>query len=111
MAYIISSGESSEGIVLENDYMTVLNGGTANHASVNSKGSMYVMSGGMANLIQVNSNGRLFVSSGGTAMEIMENGGNVSIANGANVTFVPNAFSDYVLSYGTVTVNPLRHRD
>ena len=42
----------------------------------------------------VNYDGKLYVSSGGTALEIRENGGYVSIASDAVVTFVPNTFSN-----------------
>jgi autotransporter passenger strand-loop-strand repeat protein len=46
----------------------------------------------------------MYVSSGGVAIDIVENGGNATVAEGANVTFVPNAFSGAVLSecYATV---------
>ena len=36
MSHIISSGEILSGIILENDSMTVLSGGTANDTTVNS---------------------------------------------------------------------------
>ena len=83
MDYIISSGESSNGIILNNyDSMTVLDGGVAYSTMVNSYGT-------------------LFVSSGGTATEIIENGGYVSVFNGANVTFLANAFADLTVNKKT----------
>ena len=39
MSYIIGSGESSEGIILENDFMTVADGGTATETTVENGGS------------------------------------------------------------------------
>ena len=47
--YIISSGESSDGIILENDSLTVLDGGIATTATVNSGSQINVLSGGTAN--------------------------------------------------------------
>ena len=86
LSYIISSGESSEGIILNSyDSMTVLEGGIASATTVNSKGSMYV-------------------SSGGTATEIIESGGYVFVADGAEVSFVSNTISG-VLRGATITVH------
>ena len=86
MSYIISSGESSNGIVLSFDIMTVLDGGTVDDITVNPYGSMWV-------------------SGGATATGIVENGGYVDVANGANVTFVPNTFSEQNISLTSVTVH------
>ena len=69
MPYIISSGESSEGIVLENDTMTVLDSGVAMTTTVNSEGRLYVSSGGTANSTTVNKMGEMYVSSSGLADE------------------------------------------
>ena len=112
MAYYVSSGQASNGIVLTVDYMYVSSGGTANSTTVNSRGSMsvssggtvnnttvnrygsiYVSCGGMANNTTVNSYGSMYVFSGGTATAIVENGGYVDVADGANVTFTPNTLS------------------
>ena len=84
--YIVSSGEVSSGIILENNSMTVLDGGIANSTTVNNFGKLYV-------------------SSGGTATDVMENGGYVDIQTGANVTFIPNSFSGLVLSKSTATLH------
>jgi len=85
MAYPISSGESSEGIILENDSLIVLDGGTASATTVNA-------------------GGKLFVSSGGTATGIKENGGYVEIKYGAEATFAPNSFGELTLS-GSATLH------
>ena len=141
MAYIISSGESSDGIILENDSLTISNGGQATETTVNengsvrvygsadnttvnffgrlnisaggiatvttinSYGSMFISSGGTANSTTVNSSGTMFISSGGLAMDIIENGGYVYVASGAEVTFVPNTMSGLVLSDASATVH------
>ena len=44
MAYMISSGESSDGIILTNDSMTVLDGGVANNTEANDYSFLYVSS-------------------------------------------------------------------
>ena len=63
MPYIISSGEVSSGINLQNNSMTVLKGGTATTTTVNSGGTLYVSSSGMADYTTVNSYGRMYISS------------------------------------------------
>ncbi|MDD6337137.1 MAG: AIDA repeat-containing protein, partial [Lentisphaeria bacterium] len=104
--YIISSGESSNGIILENDTMTVLDGGIATDTTVNSFGRLYVHSGGTANSTMVNYNGRLNVSSGGTANSTTVNkGGSIEVRSGgtANSTTVnPYGYID-ISSGGTAT--------
>lgn len=67
MAYMISSGETSSGIVLNsNESMAVLDGGIALTTTVNQYGSMTVFSGGTAFDTTVD-RGQFTVSSGGTA--------------------------------------------
>ena len=48
MEYIISSSESSEGTILENGTMTVLDGGVANSTTVYEGDALQVSSGGTA---------------------------------------------------------------
>ena len=86
MPYIISSGESSEGIVLENDTMTVLDSGVAMTTTVNSEGRLYVSSGGTANSTTVNKMGEMYVSSSGLADETtLNNGGRIYVSGGGLV--------------------------
>ena len=67
MAYIISSGMSSRGIILQNNSMTVLSGGTVNSITVNSGGSLIVSSGGTAvNITWTPCVGRIYASDGAT---------------------------------------------
>ena len=64
--YIISSGETSSGIILNSyDSMTVLDCGTVTDTTVNSGGSMFVSTGGTADTTTVNDDGWLEVFSGG----------------------------------------------
>lgn len=123
--YIIEEGMTSSGIVLNAaDYMGIFEKGTADNTTVNSGGSiaifesgiandttvnsggnMNVYESGTANDTMVNSGGRMNVSVGGTATSIVENGGYVKVADGANVTFVPNVFSGLVISNASATVH------
>ena len=107
MAYIISSGEVSSGIILEYNSMTILDGGTANSTTVNYVGYLYVSSGGTANSTTVNSKGNLFVSSGGTANSTIVNtagwgnGLYVSYGGTANETTI-NGDCKFFVDGGTV---------
>ena len=116
--YIVSSGQSKSGTVLNNeDVMCVLDGGRANDTTINTGGALILSSGAIANDATVNSFGALIVEGlgfmnratinpgawvtvfiGGTIREAVENGGYVSIESGrATVTFVPNTISGLVL--------------
>ena len=93
MSYIISSGITSDGIILENDTMTVLDGGIATQTTINSRGSMYISSGGIADSTTLNSvspyyyGGGFFVYSGGTANNTTVNsGGSMHVSSGGTAT-------------------------
>ena len=64
-----------------------------------------IESGENLNNTMVNFGGSMFVSSGGTAMEIKENGGYVSVADGATVSFRSNTISDLYLDTNSATVH------
>ena len=79
----ISSGVSSDGIVLTGERLYIENGGEAVNTTVNEGGRMYVSSGGKANNTTLNASGRVNVSSGGTAtVTTVNSGGVVSLAGG-----------------------------
>ena len=105
MSYIIESGESSEGIILENDFMTVADGGTATETTVENGGSISVLPGGTANITMVEVGGSMFVSNGGTAVEIMENGGYVEFEDGAEITFTQNTIPWLEITSTSATVH------
>ena len=108
--------------VLSNAAVTVSSGGVADNTIVNGGGNLYVSNGGTvnsttvnngtlvgykdgtANDVIVNNRGTFYISSGCTAIGIVENGGNVSIANGAEVTFASNVISGQTLN-GSVTLH------
>ena len=77
MAYYVSSGQISSGIILNNDSMYVSSGGTANDTTVNSGGRLDVSSGGTAIGVTVNYGSGLFLYGG--------YGKDVTIRNGASI--------------------------
>lgn len=93
----ISSGGSANVTVLYNGSIAIENGGTADSAGVFG-GVLNVSGGGKLSSASINAGGRLNVSAGGTATEIAENGGYVSIENGAAVTFAQHTFSGMTIS-------------
>ena len=56
-SYYVSSGVTSTGVILNEDYMTVLDGGVAIETTANEYGVLYVWSGGTANSTTVNAGG------------------------------------------------------
>ena len=60
---IVSSGQTSSGIILNKDSMYVSSGGTANSTTVNFGGIMFVSGGGVANDTAVN-DGELYIVGG-----------------------------------------------
>ena len=100
---VFNSGTANSTTV--NGGLYVYSGGTANSTTVNSGGYLSVADGGTANSTTVNNGGRFSVSIGGTATEIIENGGYVYVADGADVTFVPNTISGLILSSASATVH------
>ena len=87
MAIIISSGEIESGIILENDAMTILDGGTATTTTINNGGRLYVSTGGKANSTTINEGGMLLVSTGGEADSTTVNeGGMLQVSSAAATT-------------------------
>ena len=104
--FLVSSGGVANSTTLnDGGRLFVSSGGTATNTTVNSWGYLFVSSGGTANNTTVNSGGYMYVSSGGTATEIKENGGYVYVAADADVTFIPNSFSDLILSRASATIH------
>ena len=105
MAYIISSGESSNGIILLRNTLTILDGGIATNITLNEDGFLRVSSGGAANCTMVNS-GQLDLFSGGTANSTTVNfRGRLHVSNGATMksTTVNSRGSMMVFKGGKVT--------
>lgn len=73
MGYDVTSGQTSSGISLSNDYMYVFSGGTADTTTVNTDGSMDIEHGGTAIRTVVNESGSMAVA--GVANKTVVNGG------------------------------------
>jgi len=104
MAYIISSGESSNGIILKNDSMTVLDGGIVTTTTVNSDGWIEILNAGKADSTTINPGGNMRISSGGTANSttVNSNGKITVFSSGtANSTTINNAGYLFISSGGT----------
>lgn len=112
MAYIISSGESSNDIILESFSMIVFNSGTANNTTIKSDCSLFVYNGGIANKTTVNHLGELHVSSGGIVNDTTLNAGELYVSNGgiASNTIV-NRFGDFRVYSGGKVTNTTINRD
>ena len=96
-------GGSAARTNISGGYLIVESGGSATSSLIGANGALYVSSGGVAESTVVNQGGSLVVSSGGTCTQIKENGGYVSIAQDANVTFAPNEFSGLTITnYATI---------
>lgn len=93
----ISSGGSANVTLLYNGRIAVQDSGRVDSAGVFG-GVFAVESGGTLDIASINAGGRLAVSGGGTATEISENGGFVSIENGAAVAFKEHTFSGLTLA-------------
>ena len=103
---IISSGITSDSITLNNEKLTVLDGGTANNIKIYEKGKMLISSGGNADILFVDSGGMLTVFNGGTASRIKLDGtekrsGLMEIESGGSADVVTvGAYSELIVSSG-----------
>ena len=87
VSIIISSGEIKSAIILENDTITILDGGVATTTTINNGGRSYVSSGGVTNSTTINEGGILHISSGGTADSTTINeGGMLNVSAGGTAT-------------------------
>jgi len=103
---IVSSGGTANNTTLNsNGFLTIESGGTATDTTVLSSGYLCVSSGGFANSCLVDSYGVLNVYAGGSVTNLIENGGCIDIADGANVTFIENTFNGLILSNNKATVH------
>ena len=100
---MIFSGGTANNTVVSNA-LYVSSGGTANSTTLNVNAGMYLSSGAVANQTTVNRSGYMYISSGATAKAVVENGGWVSVDDGANVTFASNTISGLTVS-GDMTVH------
>ena len=121
----VSSGGIANDVAINNvGGLYVFSGGTASATKVNSGGGLYVydggivtgielvngaacqvLAGGSASNFRVQSGANLIVRSGGTAYNILEDGGIVTVMDGAVATFADRIVSDTVLTDGTMSIH------
>ena len=95
----------SDIVLSDGEIIPVESGEYVSNVVVNSGGSLLVLSDGIANSTTVNSYGYLRVSSGGTATDTLENGGYVSVEDGAEVNFAPSIIQDLLLKKASATIH------
>ena len=104
--YIVSSGQVSNGIILNNaESMTVLESGVANSTTVNSGGSAYVNCGGTANNATIYSGGSMGVVSGGSVAHIVAFSDALLDFSVAPSTYIEGAFEDSAFEIDGSAIN------
>ena len=98
-------GTANSAVVNDGGYLAIEPDGIANSVTVNSNGTINIMTGASVNSATVNYGGHIEIYSGGTATNLVENGGDLYIEDGAAVTFLPNTFSGLVLNGKNATVH------
>ena len=100
--YIVFSGETSSGIILGNNFMSVFRGGTAGSTTINSGGKMSV--DGTAKRTTVNSGGEMDVWPSGTANSTTVNSGGIMCVEGGTANEITIKSGGFLLiSRGTAT--------
>lgn len=104
----ISDGGKVSSAVLNARYggnVTVASGGSVIDVTFMSSGNMTVHGGGFASVIRTSPQTSLTISSGGTATDIIENGAFVSVAQGAEASFVPTTATSLSFGYQSATAH------
>ncbi len=87
-------------------YLALSAGARADRTIVDSRGTFLISGGGSADVTTVNPHAGLYVENGGKATKVTENGGFVSVSDGADVTFVANEFTGLdVNQYNSASVH------
>ena len=110
----INDGGTANDTVAKHGYINIYSGGTANNTTLTDNGFLYVHSSATANKVVIDS-GTLEVYSGGTATEIEWTPcvGSVTVENGAHVTFTSEYAGVYYGSDGQLlesTTTPVENR-
>ena len=100
---IISSGITSDGIVIEEGCIYVSSGGTANNTVLDG-GAMNVLGGAEANDTTVNSGGRLFVNTVDVNSVTVRSGGSLIIYSNCGVSGLDVARGGTMVLSGTVSI-------
>ena len=102
---VSSGGTALETAVNPGGALYVLSGGTAIGANVVAGATFQIYQGASARDLRVQPGATLSIQSGATVTDVVENGGNVYVADGANVTFAANTFQGLVLSSGYAAIH------
>ena len=100
--YVYDGGVASD-TTIQNGYMHISGAGQAFEVTVD-RGALNVFSGGWAAHVTINSQGSMFVLEGGKVLNVIENGGYISVEDGADVRFLSNTFSGLTVM-GKTTVH------
>ena len=80
--YDVTNGETSTGLVLNNDSMYVSSGGTANETTLDQDGQMHVYDGALVSDTTANNDGQAFVSGGTVNDTTINSGGQMTLYGG-----------------------------
>ena len=100
-----SSPYTSDGMIVSSGKSYVKKDAVFHDTLVFSSGALVVSSGGLTDSTTVFIGGSLCIENGGSATNIIENGGYVEVAEGADVSFMPNVFSNCYLESGKCTLH------
>jgi len=103
--FVSNGGAVNSIYVFSKGYLHISGGGVANAVIVKSEGNMHLSSGGVASDVTVNYGGSMYVHAGAQVSDVMEKGGYVNIADGADATFVSNTFNYVELIDRSATVH------
>ena len=107
----VSSGGIANNTDVTHGALFIYDSGVMNNVNMNNDTSLNLSRGGVVNNLTVNPGASVRISSGGTATAIKENGGNVYIDDGADVTFTESIISGITIGktnrYTTVHSNTI----
>ena len=103
---LVSAADSMSSMTVHSgNSLLVYSGGQTDDIRVGIRGILQVSEGGIVRDTVVDSGGSVIIDAYGTATRIVENGGYVTVKDGAEVTFAPNTISGLSVSGGGVTLH------
>ena len=103
--FVSSGGKAINTDIKSGGALYVYGDGQASGCTVSAGAACYIEANGLASDFRVQSGANLIVRSGGTAYNILEDGGIVTVMDGAVVTFVDRIVSGTVLTDGPMTIH------
>ena len=103
--FVSSGGKAINTNITSGGAFYIYENGQASDCTVSTGAMCYIEASGFASALRVLSGGNLIVRSGGTAYNILEEGGIVTVMDGAVVTFTDRIVSDTVLTDGPMTIH------